>query len=179
MSISVLPALNTCKKPLVIFAVALVAFVIGYWLNRNYFSNATPIQPIEFSHKIHAGENEIPCMYCHLYARKSKVAGVPSVHKCINCHKVIATDRPEIKKLFNFWNEKKPIPWIKVHDLPDFVHFTHKRHVSAGIQCQTCHGPVEEMVRVTRLAPMQMGWCLECHTAKKVENGRDCWTCHK
>jgi hypothetical protein len=179
MSISVLAALGPIKKTAGILLVGVIGIVIGAWISNNVFSDATPVQPIEFSHRIHAGENQMPCMYCHLYARRSRVAGVPSVHKCINCHKVIATGRPEINKLFKYWDEKKPIPWIKVHDLPDFVYFPHKRHVRGGVQCQMCHGPVEEMNRVTRVASLQMGWCLECHRARKVENGRDCWTCHK
>lgn len=82
-----------------------------------------PEQPIHFSHKIHAGENEIHCQYCHLYARRSIVAGVPSVQTCMNCHKLIRKEKPEIQKLLEYWEKKEPIPWVKVYDLPDFVHF--------------------------------------------------------
>ena len=100
------------------------------------------------------------------------------------------TEQPQIRKLMSYWDNKEPIPWIKVHDLPDFVHFTHKRHISAGIECQTCHGPVETMerIRVTSRAidgsvqldtPWEMGLCLNCHKQSEVENGTDCWTCHK
>ncbi len=179
MSVSVVPEPGPIIRAAAILAVGVIGLAVGVWISASLFSDATPVQPIEFSHRIHAGENEIPCMYCHLYARRSPVAGVPSVQKCINCHKVIATDRPEIVKLFSYWNEQKPVPWVKVHDLPDFVYFPHKRHIKGGLQCQQCHGPVEVMDRVTRVAPLQMGWCLECHRTRKVRNGRDCWTCHK
>ena len=118
-------------------------------------------------------------MYCHVQARRSASAGVPSVSKCAGCHKEVATDRAQIKKLMAFWENKEPIPWIKVHDLPDFVHFPHKRHVAAGLECQTCHGPVETMDRVKQIAPLEMGWCLNCHKEYEVDNGLDCWTCHK
>lgn len=159
--------------------VVVIAFLVGYGVNYTYYSDASPEQPINFSHKIHAGDNDIPCMYCHIYARRSRTSGVPSVNKCINCHKAIATDKPEIKKVFGYWERKEPIPWIKVHDLPDFVYFPHKRHIKADVECQTCHGPVETMDRVTRLAPLKMGWCLNCHSERKVKNGFDCWTCHQ
>jgi hypothetical protein len=97
----------------------------------------------------------------------------------MGCHESIATDRPEIQKVQQYWDEQKPIPWIKVHDVPDFVHFTHKRHIKAGLECQQCHGPVETMDRIERQASLRMPWCVECHTEREVDNGRDCWTCHK
>ena len=97
----------------------------------------------------------------------------------MNCHKVVATDKPEIQKLTRYWEDQKPIPWIKVHDVPDFVHFTHKRHIQAGVECQTCHGPVETMDKIEKVSSMKMPFCVDCHTDNHVENGRDCWTCHK
>ena len=118
-------------------------------------------------------------MYCHVQARRSASAGVPSVSKCVGCHQEVATDRAQIKKVMAYWENKEPIPWIKVHDLPDFVYFPHKRHVAAALECQTCHGPVETMDRVKRIATLKMGWCLNCHKEYEVENGLDCWTCHK
>ncbi|MBI2877192.1 MAG: cytochrome c3 family protein [Candidatus Tectomicrobia bacterium] len=138
---------------------------------------AAPIQPIAFSHKTHAGTYGIPCLYCHVYARRSTVAGVPSVQACFNCHKVIGLDQPEVLKVLNHWNKKEPIPWIKVHDLPDFVYFSHKRHVLKGVVCQTCHGTVQRMERVRRVSSLEMGWCVDCH----IERGasRDCPVCHK
>jgi predicted CXXCH cytochrome family protein len=181
MGVSIVPALKALKPAALIGAAALVGLLFGYWANAAFFPGTSPEQPIAFSHKVHAGDNKIPCMYCHTQARRSISAGVPSVGKCVGCHNEVAANRPQIRKLMNYWDNKEPIAWIKVHDLPDFVHFTHKRHVLAGIECQTCHGPVESMERihVTEAAPLQMGLCLNCHKQHKVENGLDCWTCHK
>lgn len=162
-----------------------ICLVIGFGINYFYFDDKTPVQPIEFSHKIHAGDNKVPCLYCHIYAEKSKVSGVPNVQRCMGCHKAIKTDSPEIVKLTRYWDNKEPIPWVKVHNLPDYVQFTHKRHVKAGLQCAECHGDVASMARVTRVSSLGMGWCLDCHVTKgvaagmSVSAGKDCWTCHK
>ena len=179
MNIAIRPTLKVLKPTVLLITVGLLGVIAGYWANAAFFPGTSPQQPIDFSHKIHAGDHQIPCMYCHIEARRSPSAGVPSVNKCINCHRVVASERPQIRKLLNYWQNKQPIPWIKVHDLPDFVYFPHKRHVSAGIACQTCHGPVETMHRVSRQAPLQMGQCLDCHKQHRVEHGLDCWTCHK
>ena len=102
-------------------------------------------QPIEYSHKLHAGTLEIACEYCHSGARRSIHAGVPETATCMNCHKSISTkDRPELVKLVEYYNSGEPIPWKKVHDLPDFVYFSHKRHVRGGVACQECHGEVQD-----------------------------------
>ena len=179
MSVSLVPTLRVLKPAALLLAVGFLGLLLGYWVNAAYFPGISPEQPINFSHKIHAGEFEIPCMYCHIQARRSISAGVPSVNKCVNCHKSIATERPQIRKVMEYWDNKEPIPWIKVHDLPDFVYFPHKRHVAADIACQTCHGPVETMERVARMAPVKMGECLACHKKHEVEHGIDCLTCHK
>ncbi|HKQ83545.1 MAG TPA: cytochrome c3 family protein [Steroidobacteraceae bacterium] len=179
MGVSIVPALRALKRPALALVVGLIGVLVGFWADAAFFPATRPKQPIEFSHKIHAGDNAIPCQYCHVQARRSISAGVPSVSRCVGCHAVVAKDRPQIRKLMDYWDNDQPIPWIKVHDLPDFVYFPHKRHVQANIACQTCHGPVETMSRVERVAPLQMGWCLECHKQHGVENGIDCWTCHK
>jgi hypothetical protein len=179
VGVSIVPALRALKPAVLMIAVGLAGLLIGYWADAALFPETRPRQPIDFNHKIHAGDNSIPCMYCHIQARRSPAAGVPSVNKCVNCHRIVAKDRPQIRKLMEYWAAQQPIPWVKVHDLPDFVYFPHKRHVQAGVECQTCHGPVETMVRVERLAPMKMGWCLNCHKDHAVQNGLDCWTCHK
>jgi len=179
MSISVLEALAYFKKPALVLFIGLTGFAVGIWINITYFNNSSPIQPIAFSHKIHAGDNKIPCQYCHVYASRTPSAGVPSVQKCMGCHRSVATDKAEIIKVAQYYADREPIPWIKVHDVPDFVHFTHKRHIKAGLKCQECHGPVETMDRIQRQQLLRMPWCIDCHTRKKVENGRDCWTCHK
>jgi hypothetical protein len=133
-------------------------------------------QPLAFSHRIHAGDNAIPCQLCHSYARRGPVAGIPSVQRCAQCHLTIATDKPEIVKLLKYWESKEPIPWLRVHDLPDYVRFTHKRHVLAGIMCQTCHGDVARMEAAVRTAPLTMGWCVSCH--KERHGPTECLTCH-
>ena len=179
MSVSVLEALQPFKKPVLLILVGLLGFLVGHWANGKVNPKNAPVQPIEFSHRIHATDNQIPCEYCHVYADRTPSAGVPSVSKCMGCHQSIATDRPEVQKIHSYWEAQQPIPWIKVHDVPDFVYFTHKRHIKAGLQCQECHGPIETQDRVTRTASLRMPWCVECHTEKQVENGRDCWTCHK
>jgi hypothetical protein len=179
MNVSIVPTLKVLKPAGMIAAVGLIGLVLGYYANAAFYPGTTPEQPINFSHRIHAGDFEIPCMYCHTQARRSISAGVPSVNKCVGCHNEIATDRPQIKKVINYFENKEPIPWVKVHDLPDFVYFPHKRHVQADVACQTCHGPVETMEKVTRMAPVKMGECLACHKENEVEHGLDCWTCHK
>jgi hypothetical protein len=179
MGVSIVPTLKVLKPAALTVVVGLAGALFGYWANGAFYPGDTPKQPIEFSHKVHAGDRQIPCMYCHTQARRAAIAGVPSVNKCAGCHAIVAKDRPQIRKVMEYWANKEPIPWIKVHDLPDFVYFPHKRHVLAGIECQTCHGSVETMQRVTRKAPTKMGLCLDCHRQHEVVNGTDCWTCHK
>jgi hypothetical protein len=133
-------------------------------------------QPIAFSHRVHATDYKIRCQYCHIYAERSPVAGVPPVKTCMGCHELIATDKPEIENLTRFWQERQPIEWVKVYDLPDFVRFTHKRHVGAGVECQECHGPVDTMEQVVRVSDLTMGWCLDCHQQRNAEI--DCLICH-
>ncbi len=179
MSVSIVPTLRVLRTAALMVVVALVGVVVGYFANAALVPGTTPVQPIEFSHRVHAGDFEIPCMYCHIDAERSASAGVPSVSKCMGCHAVVATDSPLIREVARYYENREPIPWIKVHDLPDFVHFPHKRHVAAGVECQECHGPVETMDRVTRMAPTEMGLCLTCHKENDVEHGIDCLTCHK
>lgn len=147
-------------------------------------------QPIEFPHDVHAKINEINCMYCHTYARRSKVAGIPPTSKCMGCHSVIATDRDRIKKLTEYWEKKEPPPWKKVHDLPDYVHFTHEKHLQRFVfnnegmdvtrvseVCAFCHGDVKEMTVAKKTKPLNMGFCRRCHEANNGPS--DCWHCHK
>jgi hypothetical protein len=140
-------------------------------------------QPINFSHKIHAGDNQIPCLYCHVGANKGPVATVPAVRTCMGCHKMVAAGKPEIQKLKGYWDRQQPIPWAKVYDLPDHVRFTHKRHVLAGIACQRCHGPVQEMPAIRLQQTLNMGFCVSCHKQhlndKHTPASLDCSTCHK
>jgi len=179
MGVSIVPTLKVLKPVGMIAGVGFVGLLVGYFANAAFFPGTTPVQPIEFSHTVHAGDYEIPCLYCHTQARRSPSAGVPSVNKCMGCHAIVATDSPLIREVARHYENDEPIPWIKVHDLPDFVHFPHNRHVAAGLECQECHGPVETMDRVTRMAPNEMGQCLTCHKDMEVEHGIDCLTCHK
>ena len=133
-------------------------------------------QPIAFSHKIHAGENKIACEYCHSYARRAAVAGIPSVQRCMGCHKITAAGKPEVQKLQNHWNKKQSIQWAKVTSMPDFVFFEHWPHVRAGVKCQMCHGPIETMEE-TQPTSLIMSECLACHRKEKVSI--DCVICHR
>src|SRR5204863_2825591 len=142
-----------------------------------------PRQPIFFNHVIHAGSFQIACQYCHADARRSEYAGLPSVERCMGCHKIIgAQDNPEIAKLHDFARRGQPIPWVRIFKLPEFTYFPHKAHVRAGLECGTCHGPIERMRRVggptgpSRVndllnlvalkpppRPLTMVWCVSCH----------------
>jgi hypothetical protein len=135
-----------------------------------------PRQPIVFSHKLHAGEYKIDCQYCHSEARRSPYAGIPSVKRCMGCHQIVGAALPEVQKVQRVAKEGKPIEWVRVHKLAGFVYFPHKRHVGAGLACQACHGPVQEMTEVAQVAPLTMGWCVSCHTERK--GPLDCVTCH-
>jgi mono/diheme cytochrome c family protein len=136
-----------------------------------------PVQPIEFSHAIHAGSYGIDCQYCHADARRGVYAGVPSVARCMGCHKLVAArGNPEVAKLQAYWSGQRAVPWVRIHKLPGFVYFTHKRHVQVGLACQTCHGPVETMQRVAQVAPLTMGWCVACHAERR--GPLDCVVCH-
>lgn len=128
-----------------------------------------PEQPVAYSHALHAGLYELDCQYCHSGAERSRHAGVPSSSVCMNCHTQVRTDSPEIQKLQRFVESDTPIPWVKVHRLPDFAYFNHASHMSAGLACQRCHGPVETMVRVEQKETMSMGWCLDCHREMRAQ----------
>src|SRR5437867_10873036 len=160
-----------------------------------------PTQPINFPHSVHVQTYKMDCKYCHADARRSEYAGLPSVTRCMGCHKIAAADKPEIKKLAAYAAKSEPIPWQRVYRLPEFTYFPHKAHVRAGLECQKCHGQVEKMTTVAattgpRLAndlmnlvgmrppapPLTMGWCIECHFHQNATRGTsaplDCITCH-
>ncbi|MCE9667607.1 cytochrome c family protein [Myxococcus stipitatus] len=128
-----------------------------------------PAQPVAFSHAVHAGQYELDCQYCHVGAERSRHAGVPSTSVCMNCHAQVKKDSPEIQKVAAAVAANQPIEWIRVHRLPDHAYFNHASHVGSGLVCQTCHGPVQEMVRVEQVEPMTMGWCLDCHRKTVAE----------
>lgn len=147
------------------------------------FGGDAPEQPIAFPHDVHAGTLSMPCMYCHYSADRSPDAGMPALQTCTGCHAptgplLFRQDSPELQKLVRYAEQKAPIPWVRIHDLPDHAHFPHMMHVNAGLECQQCHGPVQEMgpPEVEQVAPLQMGWCIDCHQERKVRI--DCFICH-
>lgn len=157
--------------------VLFAAFVALFYFGPVYSLTAyAPDQPIPYSHKLHAGELAIPCQYCHAYARRSEMAGVPSVAKCMNCHENITSGTEPIAKLKDHFERRTPIAWARVYDLPDHVWFSHKRHVAKNIECRRCHGAVETLEVNARVNDFKMGFCLDCHQAEGAPT--DCWTCH-
>ena len=169
-------------------------FVYGFLMQIGVDQDYSPIQPIHYSHRIHAGSNKIECKYCHSSARVSKHAGIPSLNVCMNCHKQIAevsdsTATPEYSKAFYDAQIKKlykavgwdpatqkysgitqPVKWVRIHNLPDFVYFNHSQHVTvAKIECQKCHGPVQTYEIQKQFAPLTMGWCINCHRVTEVK----------
>jgi hypothetical protein len=159
------------------------AFVAGC---RGYKPAPPPEQPIAFYHNVHAGENKIPCTYCHYTADRSVDAGIPSVQLCVGCH-VPGSSAPtalrgqatlafpkvkegndstwynEAQKLVNYWKNGEGIPWVRIHKLPEHAKFPHYTHVNVGLQCQTCHGPVEQIEEMYQFSSLRMGWCIDCH----------------
>ena len=177
----------------IFFLLAAAYFAYGYLMQVGVDQTYQPVQPIHFSHRIHAGDNGVDCKYCHSSARVSKTSGVPSLNVCMNCHKVISEVAPEtatedfskefydkeIAKLYNavgwdattqsYTGEEQPVKWVRVHNLPDFAYYNHSQHVTvAGIECQQCHGPVQEMEVLYQFAPLTMGWCINCHRETNV-----------
>jgi len=174
------------NKKLVFFIVLCGTIALGSWTwvtlwNTNVHSGYQPEQPIHFPHDLHAGVMKIDCQYCHSGAYKSRNASIPSLNVCMNCHKVVKTESPEIHKIYDALGydpktqkydstKSHPIQWIKVHHLPDFVYFNHSQHVKVGgIKCQTCHGPVQTMKEVYQYSPLTMKWCIQCHKRTDVD----------
>lgn len=166
----------------VVFLSGLYDVLMGIDVTQSY----QPKQPIAFSHKIHAGENQIDCNYCHYAARKNMESNIPSADICMNCHMNIQegtnTGTEEISKIYAAIGfdpetgsyiedyEQRPIEWVRIHELPDLSYFNHSQHVTVGeLECQTCHGPIEEMEEVYQYAPLTMGWCINCHRETKVQ----------
>jgi hypothetical protein len=123
----------------------------------------SPVQPVAFTHPLHVQKLGMNCLYCHNNANKSPDVGMPAVATCMGCHTVVATQKPEIKRLAAYWSKKQPVPWVRIHKVPEYVHFPHMRHVNAGVTCQTCHGQVQKMNQVYQYASLNMGWCVNCH----------------
>jgi hypothetical protein len=122
-----------------------------------------PTQPVPFSHEQHAGQLKISCLYCHSRVEESPSAGIPPTQTCMNCHQTIKADSPRLAALRESWSSGKPIPWVRVHQTPDYVYFNHAAHVRRGVGCVSCHGRVNAMPVVIHEKPLSMGWCLDCH----------------
>jgi hypothetical protein len=132
------------------------------WLTRQ---NETVEQPVQFSHAHHVGGEGIDCRYCHTSVEKSAFAGIPATKTCMNCHSQLWTNAPILEPIRASLKDDKPISWVRVHDLPDFVYFSHQIHVKQGVGCVTCHGPVDKMALMRQENSLQMEWCLDCHRA--------------
>lgn len=145
--------------------IVVVTYTVTYFVSRDerYHVGYQPTQPINYSHELHAGQLAIDCQYCHTGASKGRHANVPAVETCMNCHTVARTDRPEIKKLTAFYKENRPIPWQRIHKLPEHVYFNHSVHVNKGLACQECHGQIQTMPVVAQAKPFMMSDCLACH----------------
>jgi hypothetical protein len=149
---------------------SLVVNAISLGRSRDY----SPIQPVKFSHAVHAGQNGTDCIYCHSSAPFSKSAGIPPVNVCMNCHLMVRNGTRsgafEISKIISSYEAMKPIEWIRVHNLPDHVFFSHAQHVTAGgVSCTECHGNVKEMNQIRQVSDLSMGWCINCHRTKKID----------
>jgi len=174
------------NKKFVFFVILCGTVFLGSWTwvtlwNTNVHQGYQPEQPIHFPHDLHAGVMKIDCQYCHSGAYKSKNATIPSLNICMNCHKVVKQDSPEIQKIYAALGydpktqkydstKQRPIQWVRVHNLPDLVYFNHSQHVKVGgIKCQTCHGPVQTMKEIYQYSPLTMKWCIQCHKRTEVD----------
>jgi hypothetical protein len=168
-----------------LFLLAAGAVMISAYSGASSSQNRSPVQPIKFPHTVHVQKLGMNCLYCHYTANKSPDPGLPAVGTCMGCHASVGPDRPktdlgekrhstEIEKLWQYADVKtlmtpglgpnaKPIPWIRIHKVPEYVHFPHMRHVNAGVTCQTCHGQIQNMGQVYQFASLNMGWCVSCH----------------
>lgn len=148
---------------LIIFATAAVAGVWYYFSPEYTDVGYAPEQPVPFSHKLHAGELDFDCQYCHTNVSDSKHANVPATETCMNCHSQIKTDSPRLEKIRDSWETGEAIEWIRVHNLPDYAYFNHAAHVNVGVGCESCHGRIDRMDVVQQVEPLSMSWCLDCH----------------
>jgi hypothetical protein len=167
-----------------LIALAAAAVMLSAYSGASSSQNRSPVQPIAYSHTIHVQKLGMNCLYCHFAANKAMDPGLPAVSTCMGCHNLIGPDRPasdlgpkrhstELDKLYKYADQKfpgmgmgphaKPIPWVRIHKVPEYVHFPHMRHVNAGVTCQTCHGQIQKMDRVFQFASLNMGWCVSCH----------------
>lgn len=163
---------NTLTKLLPIIFVGVVVisvFVVWYWFSPWHTDvGYQPNQPVHFSHKLHASDLGIDCMYCHRQAENSPHAGVPATETCMNCHEQQANkDKYSLRNLMASWQGGVPIAWNRIHQMPDFVYFDHSAHINSGVSCISCHGDVSDMDQVRQTKPLSMSWCFSCHRDPK------------
>lgn len=178
------------RLPVTVFVV-LVSYIITFFVSRPERDGVgySPDQPIAFSHKLHAGNMQIDCKYCHIGVDKGRFATIPSTDICMNCHTIARKDKPEIIKLAQFFADERPIRWKRVHRLGDFAYFNHSVHVNKGIDCKYCHGDVARMEKIQQVQRFTMGACLDCHRnahqkmpelQNKINRGPEfCGACHR
>jgi len=159
-----------------VLTIAATAALLSAYSGASSSQGRAPVQPVAFPHPVHVQTLGMSCLYCHYSANKSPDAGIPAVGTCMGCHTLIATQSPEIQRLTQYRNDNQPVPWVRVHKLPEYVIFPHMRHVNAGVACQECHGPVQEMQRVYQAESLNMGWCVQCHIQRQARY--DCSVCH-
>src|SRR5213082_28702 len=162
------PRSNTHAKVIIVATIILVC--VGGWLTSavwwspyNTYVNVPLDQPVPFSHQHHVGGLEIDCRYCHTSVESSSFAGIPATEICMTCHSQVWKDAPVLQPVRESWQTGRPLKWIRVHDLPDYVYFDHSIHLNKGVGCATCHGQVNEMPLTWKTRDLQMRWCLECH----------------
>jgi hypothetical protein len=157
------------KMPGVVLAcggIAVIAVIaaVWYWFSPRFTdAGYMPEQPVPYSHKLHAGDLQMDCRYCHVGVERSPVAGVPPTQTCMNCHTMIKPDSIKLAPVRDSWMTGKPIPWVRVHKIPDYARFDHSAHIVAGVGCEECHGRIDQMLEVRQMQPLSMGWCLDCH----------------
>ncbi len=173
-----------------LFPVIIFLLVYYFWIYPPKYQGYQPDQPIAFSHKIHAGQFQMDCQFCHATVERSAQASIPDMATCMRCHQEVASDSSDIQYLRSLYERGQPIAWVKVHDLPDHARFSHQVHVNKGVECSQCHGAVEQMDKVRVTNAFNMGWCVNCHrdysaNVLKEEVGynkiyplTECSTCH-
>jgi hypothetical protein len=161
-----------------IAAAAVVAAAVAWWGYGAFYERSLgPKQPIPFSHRVHAGDKKIGCPVCHSTAPVADRAGIPPMETCMLCHRRIAINYPPIADLRERYFANRPVEWVRINWVPEFVYFTHRVHIHRGIDCGHCHGDVKGMDRVYAVQKFEMGFCIECH--RKNGATHDCFTCHR
>lgn len=158
-------------------AILVIGIACAAWLAVAQGPPEPPVQPIPYSHKVHAGTLKLQCTFCHENKEPGETMGIPAAAKCMGCHKSIKSDSPHIQKLAEFNEKSRPVPWVRIYQIPSFVFFSHKEHLKAGAVCADCHGPVAEREVLRKEVPTNMGACMDCHQKKKAPN--DCTFCHE